>query len=138
MHHQTAAHYSAVECTRAKVPVCNVVAPTPQTESANRLKRATLDVNFLRSDSMCRRYMTVLSNIPPSYLGSEQEDRVSLLWLIFISRLASLLLRWKTANTAVIVLSFNFQVLSCSPMAAMSLLCTPSTVCSVSISKYDC
>jgi len=41
----------------------------------------------------------------------------------------SFLLRWKTTNTNFVVLSLNFQVWWYSPMVAMSLLCTPSTVC---------
>jgi len=51
-----------------------------------------------------------LSNVTPRYLSSEQKGRVSLLKLTFNSRLASLLLRWKTADTAFVVLSFSFQV----------------------------
>jgi len=42
---------AAVECTRARVAVRKVVAPTPKPESANRLRSATHDVSFLRSDS---------------------------------------------------------------------------------------
>jgi len=41
----------------------------------------------------------------------------------------SLLFRWKTADTAFLVLNFNFQVWKYSPTVAMSLLSTPSTVC---------
>jgi len=33
-------------------------------------------------------------------------------------------LRWKTASTAFVVLSFNFQVRRYSPTFAMSLVCT--------------
>ena len=52
-----------------------------------------------RSDSRCRRYVSDLSNITPRYLGSEQKGRVSWVKLTFISRLASFLLRWKSADT---------------------------------------
>ena len=41
--------------------VHNVVAPAPIPEPARRLKSAVRDVNFLRSDSRCRRYLSVLS-----------------------------------------------------------------------------
>jgi len=41
------AQYSAVECTRARVAVHNIVAPAPQPEPASRLKSATCDVSFL-------------------------------------------------------------------------------------------
>ena len=44
------------------------------------------------------------------YLDSEQKGRVLLLRLAFDSRLASLLLRWKNADTVFIVLRFSFQV----------------------------
>jgi len=67
----------------------------------------TRDVNFLQSDSRCRRYVTVLSNIPPRYAGSEQKGMVSLLCLIFSSRLAYRLLSWKTASTTFVMLSLT-------------------------------
>ena len=79
--------------------ISNVVAPEPQPERTSRLMNATRDVSFLRSDSRCRRYVSDLSNVTPRYLGSEEKGRVSLLKLTFSSRLASLLLRWETADT---------------------------------------
>jgi len=91
----------------------------------SRLKSATRDVNFLRSYSRFRRYVSDLSNVTPRYLGSEQKSKVSLLWLTFSSRLASLLLRWKTADIVFVVLSFSLQVWRYSPTVAMSLLSTP-------------
>ena len=72
--------------------------------------------------------MSVLSNVTPRYVGLKQKGRVLLLRLTVSSHLASLLFRWKTANTAFVVLSFNFQVCRYSPTVAMSLLSTPSTV----------
>jgi len=98
LRHQTGAQYSAVEWTRARVAVRSVVAPAPQPEPASRLRSAMRDVSFLRSYSRCRRYVSDLSNVTPRYLGSEQKGRVSLLKLTFSSRLASLSLRWKTAD----------------------------------------
>ena len=65
LRHQTGAQYSAVECTRARVAVRNVVAPTPQPEPASRLKSATRDVSFLWSDTRCRRYVSDPSNVTP-------------------------------------------------------------------------
>jgi len=56
------------------------------------------------------------------YLGSEQKGRVLLLWLAFNSRLASLLLRWMTAETVFVVLKFSFQVWRYTSTVAMSLL----------------
>ena len=79
--------------------VRNVVVPALQPEPASRLRSATRDVSFLRSDSRCRRYVNDRSNVTPRYLGSGQKGRVSLLQLTFSSRLASLLLRLKTPDT---------------------------------------
>ena len=56
----TGAQHSAVACTRARVAVRSVVAPAPQPEQATRLRRATRDVRFLRSDSRCRRWASDL------------------------------------------------------------------------------
>ena len=99
LRHQTWAQYSAVICTRVRTAVRNVVAPAPQPDPASRLRSATRGVSFLRSDSRCRRYVNDLPNVTPRYLGSEQKGSVSLLKLTFSSRLVSLLLRWKTADT---------------------------------------
>jgi len=129
LRHQTGAQYSALEWTRARVAVRNIVAPAPQPEPASRLRSVKRDVSFLRSDSRCRRYVSDLSNVTPRYLGSEQKGRVSLLKLTFSSRLASLLLRRKTADTVFVVLSFSFQVWRYSPRVAMSLVSAPSTAC---------
>ena len=60
---------------------------------ARRFKSAIHDVNYLRSDLRYQRYVTVLSNIPLMYVGSEKKGRVLLFWLTFSSRLSSLLLR---------------------------------------------
>ena len=67
----------AVEWTRAKVALHNVVAPAPQPDPANRLMSAKRDVNFLRSDSRYQLYVSALPNVPPRYVGSEQKGRVS-------------------------------------------------------------
>jgi len=50
LRHQTGTQYSGGEWTRAKVAIRKVFAPAPQLQSANRNKRATRDVSFLRSD----------------------------------------------------------------------------------------
>ena len=87
--HQTGVQYSAVEWTSTRVATCSIAASAPQPEPARRLRSATGDGNFLRSDSRCRRYVSDLSNVTPRYLGSEQKGRVSLLYLTLRSRLAS-------------------------------------------------
>jgi len=135
LRHHTGAQYSAVEWTRARVTVRNVVAPAPQPEPASRLRSATRYVSFLRSDSRCRRYVNDLSKVTPRYLGSEQKGRVSLFKLTFSSRLASWLLRLKTADTVCVVLSISFQVRRYSPSVAMSLLSVPSTACMIARSS---
>ena len=53
-------------------------------------------------------------------LGAEGQDCVAVFDLS--SRLASLLLRWKAADTVFVVLSFSFRVWRYSPTDAMSLL----------------
>jgi len=58
-----------------------------------------------------------------------QKGRFSLLYLTLSSRLGSLLLRWKAADTVFIVVSFKFQVWRYSPAVAISLVSTPSTAC---------
>jgi len=63
----------------------------------------------------------------PKVLGLRAEGQVSLSYLTLSSRLASLLLRWKAADTVFVVLSFTFQIWSYSPTDAMSLVSTPST-----------
>jgi len=73
LRHQIGAQYSAVEWTRARVAVLNVVAPALQPEPASRLRSATRDVSFSWSDLKCRRYVSDLSNVTPRYLGSEQK-----------------------------------------------------------------
>ena len=108
LRHQTGAQCSAVECIRARVDIRRVVAPAPQPEPANHFRSATRDVSFLRSESRCRRYVSDLSNVTPRYLGSEQKGRFSLLYLTLSSRLVSLLLRWKAADTDFVVLSCSF------------------------------
>jgi len=75
---QTGAQYSAVEWTRARMAVRNVVAPAPQPETASHLRSAARNVSFIRSDSRCWWYVSDLSNVTPRYLGSEQKGRVSL------------------------------------------------------------
>ena len=122
---QIGKQFSAVIWTKTKVAVRNVVAPAPtqsqQSASTVRCVMSTFHV--------LTRGVSDLSNVTPSYLVSEKVGRISWLWLTFSSRLAFLLLRWKTANTVFVVLSFSFQVWKYSPTVAMSLLSTPSTAC---------
>jgi len=122
-----ASNYSSQSVVDGRVNEAGV--STAATKRASHLKRTTCDVNFLRSDSRCRRYVSVLSNVTPRYVGPKQEGRVSLLWSTLSSCLASLLLRYKAANTAFVVISFNFPFWRYSPKVAMSLLSTPSTFC---------
>ena len=48
---KTGAQYSAVEYTRDRAAVGNVLAPAPQPEPASRLISATRVVSFLRNAS---------------------------------------------------------------------------------------
>jgi len=84
LRHQTGAQYSAVECTRARVATRRVVAPAPQPEDA----WCQLLAKWLKVSTICER--PVLCSSEVYGLGAEG---VSLLYLTFISRLASMLLR---------------------------------------------
>ena len=53
LRHQTGAQHSAVECTRPRLAVRRVVAPTPQPEPGSRLRNGTRDVNLLWNGLMC-------------------------------------------------------------------------------------
>ena len=119
---------TAMKRTHLKISTVPKEVTCPPTIEQRTLTPPHHDVSFLRSDSRCRRYVSDLSNVTPRYLGSEQKGRVSLLKLTFSSRLASLL-RWKTADTVFVVLSFSFQVWMYSPTVAMSLVSIPSTAC---------
>jgi len=61
--------------------------------------------------------------------GLDQKGWILLMSLTFSSCLASLLLRWKTADTVFVVLNSNFQVWMYSSMVSMSLFNTPFTAC---------
>ena len=69
-----------------------------------------------------RRCVSVLSNVTARYLGLEQKGRVSLLKLTCSSPSASLLLRWKTANTVFVVLSLNFPAMRDDELVAKQSL----------------
>ena len=84
LRHQTAAQYSVVECTRARLAVHRVVAPAPNWKPRSRLRSMTCDVSFLQSDSNCWWYVNDLSNVTPQYLGLEQEGRVQLMFSLLV------------------------------------------------------
>ena len=87
LRHQTGGKYSAAEWTRARVAVRNVVAPAHQPEPASRLMSTTRDAEllakWLKVSSIHGRPVQRYTKV---YMGSEQKDRVSLLWLTFTSR----------------------------------------------------
>jgi len=82
-------------------------------------------MKVIKVSAVCERLVQRYSEV----FGLGAKGRVSLLNLTFSSRLASLFLRWKAADTVFVVLSFSFQVWRYSPTVVMSLLSTPSTVC---------
>jgi len=107
---------------------CCSSAPTGASEpSYERDAWCQLLTKWLKVSAVA--YVSDLSNVTPRDLGSEQKGRVSFLRLTLSSGLASLLLRWKTADTVFVVLSFSFQVWRYSVTVAMSLHSTPSTAC---------
>ena len=107
--HQTGEQYSAAECTRIRVAMRNVVASAYQVDSASRLKCPACDVNSLRNDSRCPQNVSALSNFMPRWVGSAQYCTARPSTLMESSRRASLLLRWKGADTVLAALSFSFH-----------------------------
>jgi len=81
LRHQTGVQYSAVEWTRAKVAVRNVVAPAPQTKAASRLRVRRVMSTFCEVTRNVQRYSEVFR------LGVEGQDLV----VVVDFRLASLL-----------------------------------------------
>ena len=120
LQHQTGEQYSAVLCSRARVAVHNVVVPAPQANSASFLKSPMHVVNFLYSASRYWQNVRSLSNFMLRYVGSAQYGRAHPSTMIKIFCHASLLLRWKTTNTLLAVLSFNFYFWSYKNIVAMS------------------
>jgi len=74
----------------------------PKTEE---IKKKVVDGGFDKACVSSEHCSTRQEHSRPTlHLGSEQKGRVSLLRLAFSSRLASLLLRWKTDDTVFVVL----------------------------------
>ena len=63
--HQTGATYSAVEWTKARMAERITMAQSSQLHPGSFLKNPTQVVNYLRSDSKCRRNVSPLSNFVP-------------------------------------------------------------------------
>ena len=78
--HQMGTQYSAFEWIRARVAIRRVVASAPQPEPASRLWSAMRDVNFLRSDSRCRRYVSDLPSVTPRYSIWVWSGRAGIRW----------------------------------------------------------
>ena len=106
--HQAGTKYSAAECTKAKVAVFKVMAPALQLASARRLIKKTLEVSFLRSDFKCRRYVSNLSSVTPSYFGIAQKSSGLPFQQTSNSCFTALLLRYNAYDTILDSLSFNF------------------------------
>ena len=75
LRHQTGTQYFVVECIKGRVAIRRVVAPAPQSEPTRRLRSATHDISFLRSDSRCLQYVT-LSYSELFDLGAERQGFV--------------------------------------------------------------
>jgi len=118
------AQYSAVESTRVRWLFSKLLLQHPSQAPQECNTWCQLFTKWLR----CQRYVTVLSNIPLRYVGSEQKGRVLLFWLTFSSCLSFLLLRWRLQH-CFYSNELNLHFCRYSPTVAMSLLCTSSTVC---------
>jgi len=89
------------------------------------------DVNFLRSGSRWAVRECPVQHYSEVYVLGPEEQVFFVLdfQLTFSFLVVDMEERRKTANTAFVVLSFNFQVWRYFPTVAMSLLSTLSTVC---------
>jgi len=131
-HCGTRQEYSAVKCNSAGVTVRRVVAPAPQ-PGYSRSQQAASGVRRVMSASCEVTQVSAIRERPvqrySEVSGLKAEGQGFVVVFDLSSRLSSLLLRWKAADTVFVVLSFSFQVLRYSPTVAMSLVSTPSTAC---------
>ena len=115
--------YSAFKWNRVGVAVRRVVALASQPGS-RRSQQAASGVRRVMSAS-CE----VTQDVGDTWATCPTLLRGFVVVFDLSSRLASLLLRWKAADTVFVVLSLSFQVWWCSLTVAMSLVSTPSTAC---------
>ena len=102
---------------------------SPQLDPAGRLKRVTRVVNFLRSDSRCRRYVSDLSSLMSRSVGSAKKCVMRPSAANLSLRVASWLYRWKAAVTALVILRFSFHFCKYDDRVAMSCVKIPSNDC---------
>jgi len=119
------------------VAVGNVVPPALQPEPASRLKSATRDVNLLRNDSRCRRYVSVLSNVIPRNVGSEKKVQGFVVKVDFQLTFRSLVVEMEDYLhcfcSAVLLTSLEVFIYGCHAFAQHPFHCL-----SISISMHDC
>ena len=124
LRHQTGAQYSAVEYTRAKA-----AALAPHPDPASRLIRATHEVSFPRSDSRCLWYVSDLSSFTPRYVGIWMEGQAFSIKRNVELTIASLLFRWKAADTILDQQSFRSQIWRYAASVTRSWLRAPLIAC---------
>ena len=129
LRHQTGAQYSTVEYTRARAAVWRTAPLAPHPDPASHLIRAMSDVSFPRSDSRCRWYVSDLSSFSPRYVCIWVKGRHFPSSEMLSLHPASLLYRWKAADTVFDQLSFSHQVWRYAASVTRSWLRTPSTAC---------
>jgi len=78
-----------------------------QATSRVQLVMSTFSCEVTQDVSGMWVFCPTLLQSSPCHCGLREKGSVSLLWLTFSRHLASLLLRWKTANTAFVVLSLT-------------------------------
>ena len=108
---------------------CLNVAP------ASCLKCATCDVSFCDVTQIVGDTWATCPACYSDIFGHEAKGRVwhwsyfQLMFSFLVEMVASVLLRWKSADTVFVVPSFNFQVWRYLPTVAICFGNTPSTVC---------
>jgi len=129
LRHQTGVQYSAVEWTRDKVAVRNVVVPAPQPEPASRLKSAR---PWCQLFAKCREVSGIHECPEQRYYevglcGLGAKERGFVVVVYFQLTFGLLAVEVEDCQNCFLVLSLTS---SCrySPSVTMSLLSTPSTV----------
>ena len=123
LRHQTGVQYSAVEWTRARVAIRNIIVPAPQQAASGvrRVMSASCEVTQGVGDTWAT-CPTLLQGI---WARGRRAGFRCCIWLSVHVKL----LRWKADDTVFVVLRFCFQVWRYSPTVVMSLLSAPSTAC---------
>jgi len=122
-----------------KMAVRNVVALAPQPEPASRLEVRRVMSTFCEVTQGVGNTWATYPMLLRDIWARSRRAGFRCCVLTFSSRLASLLLKWKTADTAFVVLSFSSQIWRNSPTYYCCVFAQHPFHCLlVSISMHDC